>query len=349
MDRILVIGCFNDKTGRLDGQIVKTRDIYAMLEERLDNKKSKLDRFNTLIVRDNVFLLFQLLLKLIWCNKVILIPADHNLEKFFPLLYRFSKLKKYDIVQLCVGGWQVDFFIGRGNWNAHPKQMEMSRNCKAFLPEIEKVNYELKTICHFENCEVFPNFRRNIPEVSKVNNSDELKIVWLARINKEKGYDIVFNLAEEIEAKQLNITITFFGKVADEDKEEFNMLLRKHEGCVFYKGQLSAEKIPETLCDYDVMAFPTRYYTEGFPGTVLDAYIAGLPVLATEWMHAKEFIEDGDSGFIVPFNNPQEVFNKRIFQLYYDREMLNRMKKKSRDRVYLYTEERAWNILKKYL
>lgn len=347
MKKILVIGCFGDKTGRLDGQIVKTRVIYAMLEERL-NGEAKIDKFNTLSVRENKFLLAKLVLKLIWCNKVVLIPADHNLEKFFPLLYRLSTIVKFEIVQLCVGGWQVDFFIGRGKWTAHPAQMEMSKNCKAFLPEIKKVNEELKSICGFENCEVFPNFRRNIPEISHVNKSEELRIVWLARINKEKGFDIVFNLAEKIEKERLNITITFFGKIAENDEEHFNSLVGLHH-CVSYKGQLSADRIANTLCDYDVVVLPTRYYTEGFPGTVLDANISGLPVIATEWMHAHEFIEDGVSGFIVPFENPQEEFNKRIIQLYNDRDMLDRMKRKSRERVVMYTEDRAWDILRKYL
>lgn len=347
MKKVLVIGCFGDKTGRLDGQIVKTRDIYAMLEEKLHGE-AKLDKFNTLSVRENKFLLAILLIKLLWCNKVVLIPADHNLEKFFPLLYRLSSIVKYEIIQLCVGGWQVDFFIGRGKWAAHPSQMEMSKKCKAFLPEIKKVNEELKSICGFENCEVFPNFRRNIPNVSHVNDSEELRLVWLARINKKKGFEIVFNLANKIEKEGLNISITFFGKIAEEDEDLFNSLMSRYHS-VSYKGQLSADRIAETLCDYDVVVLPTQYYTEGFPGTVLDANISGLPVIATEWMHAHEFIEDGVSGFVVPFENPQEEFNKRIIQLYNDRDMLDRMKRKSRERVVMYTEDRAWDILRKYL
>ena len=347
MKRILVVGCFGDKTGRLDGQIVKTRDVYAMLEERLHGE-AKIDKFNTLSVRENKFLLAKLILKLLWCNKVVLIPADHNLEKFFPLLYHLSTILKFEIVQLCVGGWQVDFFIGRGKWTAHPTQMEMSKRCKAFLPEIKKVNEELKSICGFENCEVFPNFRRNIPDISHVNDSKELRLVWLARINREKGFETVFNLADKIEKEGLNVTITFFGKIAEEDEGLFNSLMERHQS-VLYKGQLSADKIAETLCDYDVVVLPTRYYTEGFPGTVLDANISGLPVIATEWMHAHEFIEDGVSGFVVPFENPQEDFNQRVIEIYNNRAMLKTMKQNSRARVALYSEEHAWNVIRKYL
>lgn len=348
MKKILVVGCFGDKTGRLDGQIVKTRNVFSMLKDRLD-KNVKLDCFNTLSVRDNKFLLLNLLIKLIWSNKVILIPADHSLEGFFPHLFRLSKLFRFDIIQLCVGGWQVNFFLGRGRWNPHPVHMRMSQECTAFLPEIEKVDNELKTLCHFTNSEVFPNFRRNIPELSHINHSEDLRVVWLARINKKKGFETVFGLAEKIEKEGLNINISFYGRVEEEDKPLFEDYLKRYSKVAQYKGQLPAEKIAETLCDYDVVVLPTKYYTEGFPGTVLDANISGLPVVATEWMHAHEFVEDGVSGFVVPFENPQEEFNARIIELYNNRDLLDRMKKNSRARTQLYTEERAWNVIKKYL
>lgn len=348
MKKILVIGCFGDKTGRLDGQIVKTRDIYSMLNERMDGV-AEVKFFNTLSVKDNIFLLLFLLARLVWCNTAILVPADRSLEKFFPFMYRLSKIARYEIVQLCVGGWQVDFFMGRGKFKKHTKQMVLSRRCKAFLPEIEKVNDELRSLCHFTNSEVFPNFRRNIPDISHVNQSVELRLVWLARINKEKGFETLFKFADRIEKENLNISITFYGKVQEDNQVEFERLLERYEKVVTYRGQLPADKIAETLCDYDVMLLPTRYYTEGFPGTVLDAIISGLPVVATEWMHAHEFIENGVSGFIVPFDNPQKEFEDKIIELYNDRSLLASMKKKSRERIKLYNEERAWNIIKKYL
>ena len=170
----------------------------------------------------------------------------------------------------------------------------------------------------------------------------------MARINREKGFETVFNLADKIEKEGLNVTITFFGKIAEEDEGLFNSLMERHQS-VLYKGQLSADKIAETLCDYDVVVLPTRYYTEGFPGTVLDANISGLPVIATEWMHAHEFIEDGVSGFVVPFENPQEDFNQRVIEIYNNRAMLKTMKQNSRARVALYSEEHAWNVIRKYL
>lgn len=351
MKKILIIGCFGDKTGRLDGQIVKTRAVLSMLKSRIDKNSYRIDLFNTLSVRNNPFLIFLLFLKIFRNDVILNLAASHSLEKAFPLIYYLSILSHTKIINLGVGGWQVDFFLGRNGRKPHPYQLQLCKKCHAFLPEIEKVRDEMIKLCGFDEarCEVFPNFRREIPDIDHVNNSNTLKLVWEARIMREKGYDIVFGLAEKIIEKKLDITITFYGRIDPKDEENFTKSLKKYDQCVEYKGQLPSEKIAVTLCDFDVMLLPTHYYTEGFPGTILDAYISGLPVIVTEWEHSHEFVIHGESGFVVPFNEPQAEFNKRVFELYEDRTLLSQMKIKSRNRIELYTEERAWSVLKRYL
>mgnify|MGYP002239410386 CR=1 FL=1 len=54
-----------------------------------------------------------------------------------------------------------------------------------------------------------------------------------------------------------------------------------------------------TLCRYDIMLFPTYWYGEGFPGIVMDAYIAGLPLIASDWNINTEVITE-KTGIIIP-------------------------------------------------
>ena len=46
----------------------------------------------------------------------------------------------------------------------------------------------------------------------------------------------------------------------------------------------------------------------------------------TYWKHATEFVEDGKSGFIVPFEDGEELFIKRVTQLEANRDKLMSMK-----------------------
>ena len=346
-NRVFVLGFFDYGGKYLDGQIVKTRNVYKLLQQ---HHSGELSFLNTKGVRKNPFLLFKLLWELLQCKTLIIIPAQNNLRYTLPVVYYLSKLFCYRIVLICIGGWQVEFFGGSNQFEPHPRQLKISKKIRAFLPEMKKVEDDLVRCFGFKNTEMFPNFRFFDTTIQQIENmSNTLKLVFFARINKRKGYHTIFNFAEQIIANKYNITIDFYGPVNGDDKEDFMALVDKYQSCVRYCGVLKENEITEHLVNYDVMLLPTQYYTEGLPGTVLDAYIAGIPVIATEWKHSHEFIEDKVSGFIVPFNDCQQDFNEKILTLYKDREMLSEMKKQAFQKRLLYSSEYAWSILSKYL
>lgn len=56
----------------------------------------------------------------------------------------------------------------------------------------------------------------------------------------------------------------------------------------------------DTLASYNVMLFPTFWPGEGFPGIVVDAFIAGIPIVATDWNLNSSLIDNGNTGIIIP-------------------------------------------------
>jgi glycosyltransferase involved in cell wall biosynthesis len=63
------------------------------------------------------------------------------------------------------------------------------------------------------------------------------------------------------------------------------------------------------------LLFPTKYYTEGFPGTVLDAYLSGVPVLASRWESWEDLIKEGITGCTFEFNNNDDFYKALIYLL----------------------------------
>ena len=61
------------------------------------------------------------------------------------------------------------------------------------------------------------------------------------------------------------------------------------------------------LKNYFLLAFPTKFYTEGIPGTILDAYAAGVPVIASKWESFFDVIEEGKTGIGYEFDNQKEL------------------------------------------
>ena len=148
----------------------------------------------------------------------------------------------------------------------------------------------------------------------------------MARVNKMKGLDWIFNLAEYITSHRLEdkITLSFYGPIHEDDRSYFETELSKYSFAE-YKGVLQPSEIHQTLNDYDVMLLPTHYYTEGLPGSIIDAYISGIPVIVTEWKHSREFVDDGKCGYIVPFENGENALIERVLKLMNSHEILKQL------------------------
>lgn len=346
MNRIIVVGAFGYINNQLDGQTLKTRNILQLLLKKFEGVVDKVD---TQELRKNPFLVFKMFSLLAKCNMVIIVPCLNNLTYIFPIIYFLSKLFHFNIINICVGGWQYEYFQGNEIFKAHPLQLKLCMRIKAFLPELKKVNDDIVHAFGFKNTEVFPNFRKIEDFVVNTSKEGTLDIVYMARINKNKGYPSVFAVADYISQRKIDAKITFYGQIDPDDEEDFNKLLSQHPDVVSYKGFLNPNIIHSTLNKYDLLLLPTTYYTEGFPGSILDAYIAGIPVVVTEWKHSHEFVKDGITGFIVPFENGLKKINETIELLINNRTILNEMKTNSRKECFKYSEDAAWIVINKYL
>lgn len=347
MKKILVLGAFGYDTNQLDGQTVKTRNVFKLLQE---NYSGKIDTFDTIHVRKNPFSIFKLFWSLIRCNTLVIIPCLNNLTFIFPIAYYLSMVFRYQIIHICIGGWQVEYFEGNERFKPHPLQLKLSKKIKAFLPEMVRVERDLKSQLGFTNTEMFPNFRFiDVSAKQQETTADNLRLVFLARVDKKKGYNTIFNFANQIEENHYNISIDFYGPINQDDKEEFLSLVEHHKACIRYLGVLQQDEVPKKMVNYDVMLLPTTIFTEGFPGSILDAYIAGIPVIATEWKHSHEFIDDEKTGFIIPFCECQEAFNEKILILNKDKTRLSEMKRAAFKKRLEYSSEFAWSVISKYL
>lgn len=316
MNEVLVLGYFGYNTNQLDGQTVKTRDIYKLVESQT---KGEVDYYDTEDFKYHKLSIFKMFWKVIRCRTLFYLPAHNNLKEIFPIIYVLSVLFRFKIHYFVVGGWLREFITNL------PVHRWMLRRIAGIHVETKRLLSELEEYYGFKNVDIFPNFRFFDFNPERYD-SDKLRLVFMARVNKMKGLDWIFNLADYVKDNKLEdkYSITFYGPINDEDKEYFETNVAKYS-FVEYKGPLQPSEIHKTLCEYDVMLLPTHYFTEGLPGSVVDAYIAGIPVIVTEWKHAKEFVDDGFSGFIIPFENGQNQLIEKVLFLGNNRELLHQL------------------------
>ncbi len=345
-NKLLVLGAFGYQRNQLDGQTIKTRSVYNLLVNRCKGKVVKID---TLEVKRSPWMIFTMFYHLITCSFLVILPSHNNFTFIFPITYILSVIFGYDIILICIGGRQTEYFSGCGKFSSHKLQLYCSKRIKAFLPEMEIENTNLIRHFNFNNTEVFPNFRKFERKVLTPKNHNELKMVFMGRIIVEKGFPVIFDVLDRLEKQDVKVSMTFWGQIAEKDKNLFQSLIEKYKCVASYNGWLNPENIQQTLSQYDLMLLPTQHYTEGFPGCILDAYIAGIPVIVTEWSYSHEFVNDGRTGFIIPFDDAVDGFVKKISLLYSDRNMLFQMKRHARVECEKYSEDSAWSVLEKYV
>ena len=146
-------------------------------------------------------------------------------------------------------------------------------------------------------------------------NDSRTHFVFLSRIEEYKGCTDIIESVDALnkEGYQGRFDVTFYGNPSayPEYEAKFTEMVNSHPE-VFYKGLLNLRDVNnyDELAQYDVMLFPTYWHGEGFPGIVIDAYTASLPIIATDWNLNKDVIEDGVTGWIIPVHDTKALTEK---------------------------------------
>lgn len=153
----------------------------------------------------------------------------------------------------------------------------------------------------YSNVSYCPNFKLidYRPEHKKDSRSP-LNFVYVGRLIEEKGIQVMIDACQMLEE---NFTLTIYGKETNKyNRLFFEQLSDKR---IEYKGYLNLKTKEglDELAKYDVLLFPTFFEGEGFSGTLIDAFICGLPIIATEFNANSEIVQDGENGIIIPPKN----------------------------------------------
>ena len=152
---------------------------------------------------------------------------------------------------------------------------------------------------------VLPNFKPIGSIVTKKPDaSGVVRFVFLGRLIEEMGVGLLIEAARNLQKQYAGrFTLTFYGAPSEKyGKERFDTL-----GCSYidYGGflNLNSQAGVEELSHYGVMVFPTYFDGEGFPGVLIDAFKAGLPVIASDFHANPDVISRPELGVLVAPND----------------------------------------------
>src|SRR5699024_8891823 len=103
-------------------------------------------------------------------------------------------------------------------------------------------------------------------------DSEPYNLCTFSRVTTLKGIKEAIEIVVKINENNNKTiyTLDIYGQVDKNFEEEFNTLMKNTPETIQYKGIIS-DNATEILEKYFLLLFPTKYYDEGVPGTIIDA------------------------------------------------------------------------------
>lgn len=336
-----IIGHFGGKGKYNDGQTVKTINIYNGL---LNCGISTIDKIDTYYIKKNPMKFFFTFLKSLFKDKKYIVLLSINGRRIlFPILFLLSKFGK-EIYHYSIGGRLAREVNERPLWKKYVSSFE------ANWMESHELAEKLQAL-GVNNALYVPNFKRlNILREEEVVNeySAPYRFCVFSRIMKEKGVSDAINAIKTINdkyGKQI-ATLDIYGPIEPEYKKELYLLLDSTNDSCKYCGVIDSNKSVEALKCYFALLFPTHWKHEGIPGTIIDAFSAGVPVIARQWQYCTEMISMGKNGYYYEFEEPELLVDAIQYAIEHEEEIM-KMKRNCLKKAIEYSEEYVMNQIKR--
>lgn len=291
----------------VNGQTIKTKNYSDILTERYSQQDVYLLDTNNFKQRIfyNVFMCFKFIRI---CDAIVIMPIPQALKVLAPFFVAFKKIFKYKLLYVVIGGWLPDLV---------ENNKYLAKSLKKFdgiYVETLSMKEKLEHL-GISNVTYAPNFSTRKPILNTVEldhkTLNPYKLCTFSRVTKAKGITEAIEAVKAVNQKNRKVfcTLDIYGEIDPTYNTEFQSLLSENQGIVSYKGILDGDKVISTLSKYYLMLFPTFYKGEGFPGTVVEGFMAGVPIIASNWKYNSELIKNGETGIIYDLDNRQKLID----------------------------------------
>lgn len=319
MKKILFISCLNTSKEKFDGERIKCTLIYDSLKKFVDLNVINLSKHKVL---NTLGIFFKSLFGKKKYKFVVISKDAHGAN----IIQKILKLAHYPasrIIYFEIGPFLYDRIL-----NGSIKK-ETFIDDKLIIVETQSMKEELQTL-GFERISIFPNFKPicRIPFNEQTYPKEVLKLVFLSRIEEPKGiYDLIDCLAK-INKDKVCFSLDVYGRPQNKDEDKkIHDLAAKYDFVNFFGMiEVGSEDSYKKLSQYDLHVFPTKY-REGFPGSIIDFFIAGVPTLSSTFARVHEILSDKDS--IIYKQGDNEDLISKLNYIYDNQEKLINLRKNS--------------------
>lgn len=341
MYKVGICGHFALGQELVNGQIDKTKAVYKALADVLgENCITILDTRGWKKNPVKMFLGCRKLIK--ECEHIIMMPSRGGFKVFPAVFEMLNKGFNRKLHYVVVGGWLAE------RLEENPKLIPQIKKLDKVYVELEPMKDALERLgC--TNAVYMPNLRKT--NALNINNlvystNEPYKLCTFSRIFREKGIEEAAQAVTHANKAlgRTAFTLDIYGKTEPWYDERFKEVCKGFEPYINYKGFVKTDNSTQLLKDYFALLFPTFCEGEGFAGTIVDAFAAGIPVIATDWHYNSYIIRNGIDGLVYNPDKP-ELLTNILVEAAKKPELLNNMKPDCLERAEHFESDKAIKTL----
>ncbi|GEM_PF-6378704 len=191
---------------------------------------------------------------------------------------------------ICIGGTIADEVKKR------PFFLQIMNRASVTSVETQGIARELHDL-GASTVSVMPNMVEPKQLGPRQLNRGSVKFVYLSELRDGKGVRTLLEAFQELISQGFDAELDLYGPIRqDFDVETLGEYVSDPH--IAYRGAIAHSRVQDVLHEYDCFVFPSEFETEGFPAVLVEAYAAGLPVIASDVSYNEELVERGRNGLV---------------------------------------------------
>ncbi len=152
------------------------------------------------------------------------------------------------------------------------------------------------------NTQLFNPFKKDEPFIKNLVKNEKTNILFASRLVWEKNLQVLVDIQELINKKQLKYNMIIAGDGVA--RVELEKLMPE----AIFLGHVSHEKLAKLYSSCDYFLFTS--VTETYGNVVAEAMVSGIPCIVADGGGPKSFIKEGINGFICKPNEAKDYLRK---------------------------------------
>lgn len=140
-------------------------------------------------------------------------------------------------------------------------------------------------------------------KIERNNSSENLKLIFISRIDKKKGIEILLNSIPLLVESGISLTLTILGSGEIQYENELRSVVTSLgiEKNIIWKGTVDwTEKFNDILSS-NILILPS--YNENFANIILETLYAGRPVILTKYVGLSDYVKANEMGWVIDTNS----------------------------------------------